>query len=234
MRSNPHSEKNSRLLFRLTAFKRKARAVNRDLKKRIVRAVSRNSKKRKPLSESRGLKRWDRQKCLSHLFLQRRHMESLRIYRIDDKYIRFLKSRDNRVQDNKGRRRPYVGVVLYVGDFRYFVPMESPKPNHANIKPGRHILKLDGGKLGLLGFNNMIPVNDAALIEFDIDSEPDRKYAELLRRQVTYINKNKANVLGHASSTYYNVVNKKNAFLLRICCDFKKLEYACVHYDPNR
>ena len=110
-------------------------------------------------------------------------MEPLRIYRIDDKYIRFLKSRDSRVQDNKGRRRPYVGVVLYVGDF---------------------------------------------------NSEPDRKYAELLRRQVTYINKNKANVLGHASSTYYNVVNKKNAFLLRVCCDFKKLEYACVHYDPNR
>lgn len=45
MRSNPHSEKNSRLLFCLTPFKRKARAVNRDLKKRIVRAVSRNSKK---------------------------------------------------------------------------------------------------------------------------------------------------------------------------------------------
>ena len=54
-----------------------------------------------------------------------RIMEPLRIYRIDDKYIRFMKSRDYRVQDNKNRRRPYVGIVLYVGDFRYFVPMES-------------------------------------------------------------------------------------------------------------
>lgn len=161
-------------------------------------------------------------------------MESLKIYRIDDKYIRFLKSRDSRVQDNKNRHRPYVGVVLYVGDFRYFVPMESPKPNHANIKPGRHILKLDGGKLGLLGFNNMIPVNDDALISFNVDDEPDKQYAELLRRQITYINRNKANVLGHASSTYFNVVSKRNNFLLRICCDFKKLEKACTQYDPNR
>ncbi|NBI08753.1 type III toxin-antitoxin system ToxN/AbiQ family toxin [Colidextribacter sp. OB.20] len=160
-------------------------------------------------------------------------MESLKLYRISDKYIRFLKSRDPRVQDNKNRRRPYVGVVLYVGDHRYFVPMESPKPNHANIKPGRHIMKIDNGKLGLLGFNNMIPVHDAALISFDIGKEPDVKYAELLRRQISFINRSKADVLNHASQTYFSVVHKKNAFLLKICCDFKKLEYACKQYDPN-
>lgn len=161
-------------------------------------------------------------------------MESLKIYRVEEKYIRFLKSRDSRVQDNKNRHRPYVGVVLYVGDFRYFVPMESPKPNHVNIKPGHHIFKIDGGKLGLLGFNNMIPVNDTALIAFNIDEEPDAQYAELLRRQASYINRNKATVLACASSTYYSVVNKQNKFLIKICCDFKKLERACKQYNPNR
>lgn len=60
-------------------------------------------------------------------------MNNLRIYRVDDRYIRFLKSRDHRVQDNKNKRRPYVGIVLTVGQYEYFVPMESPKPNHANI-----------------------------------------------------------------------------------------------------
>ena len=85
-------------------------------------------------------------------------MEKLRIYRVTDKYIRFLSSRDSRVQFNKNARRPYVGVVLLVGGYRYFVPMESPKPSHANIKSGMHILKLSGGSLGMLGFNNMVPV----------------------------------------------------------------------------
>lgn len=160
-------------------------------------------------------------------------MEPLKLYRISEKYIRFLKSRDNRVQDNKGRRRPYVGVVLHVGAHRYFVPMESPKPNHANIKPGKHIMKIDNGKLGLLGFNNMIPVHEDALISFNIDDEPDAKYAELLRRQISFINRNKADVLNHASQTYYNAVEKQNSFLLEICCDFKKLERACKQYDPN-
>ena len=161
-------------------------------------------------------------------------MENLRIYRVEDKYIRYLKTRDSRVQDNKGRKRPYVGVVLYVGSYKYFVPMESPKESHKNIRPGRHIMKLDEGRLGLLGFNNMIPIPDSALVEFDINAEPDPKYAELLRRQVAFINRNKATVLGHASSTYFHVVNKKTEFLLKICCDFAKLEKACDRYDPNR
>lgn len=163
-------------------------------------------------------------------------METLRIYRIQEKYIRYLRSRDERVQLNKGARRPYVGIVLYVGSYRYFVPMESPKPNHAKIKPGRHLMKLDEGRLGLLGFNNMIPVRDEALISFDINAEPDPKYAELLRRQASFINRNKASVLDHATKTYYSVTakDKKNDFLLSICCDFKKLERACDRYDPSR
>lgn len=160
-------------------------------------------------------------------------METLRIYRIDDKYIHFLKSRDPRVQHNKERRRPYVGIVLYVGSYRYFVPLESPKPNHAKIKSGRHLLKLDDGKLGLLGFNNMVPVPDSALISFDFNDEPNSQYAELLRRQAAYINREKANVLNHASQTYYCVMKKNNAFLLRICCDFSALEKACDQYNPN-
>jgi protein AbiQ len=112
--------------------------------------------------------------------------------------------------------------------------MESPKPNHARIKPGRHIMKLDNGRLGLLGFNNMIPIPDSALIRFDINAEPDKQYADLLRRQVSYINRNKASVLDHASATYYQVVTKKNQFLCSISCDFAKLEKASKQYDPSR
>lgn len=160
-------------------------------------------------------------------------MESLRIYRISDHYIRFLNSRDSRVQYNKGARRPYVGVVFSFGGFRYFVPMESPKPNHANIKPGKHILKLDGGKYGLLGFNNMVPVNKDALIEVDIDAESDVKYRELLKRQAYLCNRMKADILNHAQLTYFDVVNNSNKFLVEISCDFKKLEAACKVYKKD-
>lgn len=160
-------------------------------------------------------------------------MENLRIYRVHDRYIWFLKSRDSKVQDNKNKKRPYVGVVLTIGKYKYFVPMESPKASHANMKNSRHIMKIDGGKYGILGFNNMIPIPDSALISFDINQE-EAKYANLLKNQLRYINKNKVDVMDHASKTYYQVVTVKNAFMISICCDFVKLEKACDQYDPNR
>ena len=203
--------------------------------KRKSLAVSRDRKKRKPLAVSRDQKRW--RGMGDHISPQfaigGRKMENLRIYRIEDRYIRFLRSRDCRVQDNKNRRRPYVGVVLHVGGFQYFVPMESPKPNHANIKPGKHILKLEGGSLGLLGFNNMVPVHSSALICFDIESEPDQQYRMLLKRQLSFCNKMKCDIYDHAEKTYFSVVNQKSAFLCRISCDFKKLERACNEYRPR-
>lgn len=160
-------------------------------------------------------------------------MEKLRIYRVSDTYIRYLHSRDPKVQYNKGARRPYVGVVFTFAGFQYFVPMESPKPNHANIKTGKHIMKLDQGRYGMLGFNNMIPVHRDALIAFDIDSEPDEKYRELLKRQAALCNRAKADILNHAQMTYFDVVGKKNKFLMGISCDFKKLEAACKAYNKN-
>lgn len=159
---------------------------------------------------------------------------SLRIYKIDEKYIRFLYSRDKKVQYNKGSRRPYIGVVMNVGKYKYFVPMESPKPNHKNMKPGKHIMLIGNGTMGLLGFNNMVPVPEEALIPFDINAVEDEKYKGLLLRQASACNKAKAEIMRRASDTYFDVVNKKNEFLQRISCDFEKLERACKAYDPNR
>lgn len=171
--------------------------------------------------------------CPSRFFYYRRNMKPLRLYRISSKYISFLRGADDKVQLNKNAKRPYVGIVLYVGEFRYFAPLESPKPNHKNMKSGKHLLKIDGGNLGIIGFNNMVPIHNSSLIEFDINSEPDTKYAELLRRQVTWLNKNKAVIYDHANKTYYDVVNAKNKFLVSISCNFKKLENACKNYNPN-
>lgn len=138
------------------------------------------------------------------------------------------------VQYNKGARRPYVGIVLTVGSYRYFVPMESPKDNHKKLKPSIHIMPLENGKYGQLGFNNMLPIHPAALISFDINNEPDKKYAELLKRQAYFINNHKADIFNRAAKTYFRATTKsKDNFFTKVCCDFKKLERACDRYDPN-
>lgn len=160
-------------------------------------------------------------------------MENLRIYKVEDKYIRFLHSRDSKVQYNKNARRPYVGVVFSFGGFKYFAPLESPKANHKNMKPGKHFLKLDSGKYGIIGFNNMIPVHKDALVSLDISLEKDEKYRRLLERQATLVNRMKADILNHAQMTYFDVVNNKNKFLISISCDYKKLEKACKSYNKD-
>ena len=160
-------------------------------------------------------------------------MEPLKIYKVEDKYIRYLHSRDGKVQYNKNASRPYVGVVLDFAGMKYFVPMESPKPNHKNIKAGKHILKIKNGEYGILGFNNMIPVNKDALIIVDIDAEKDEKYKRLLQRQILACNKMKADIYNHAQMTYFDVTLNTNKFLVGISCDFKALEKACREYKKD-
>ena len=160
-------------------------------------------------------------------------MDKLRLYKISNHYIRYLHTRDPKVQFNKNAKRPYVGVVFSFGRFQYFVPMESPKPSHASIKPGKHILKLADGRYGLLGFNNMIPVHKDALIEFDIAKEKDEKYRALLQHQIALCNRKKADILNHAQMTYFDVTNGGNKFLVSISCDFKTLERACKAYKKD-
>ncbi len=160
-------------------------------------------------------------------------MKTLRLYKVTDEYIRYLHNRDNKVQYNKNAHRPYVGIVFKFSSFNYFVPMESPKPNHINMKNGKHILKLKNGEYGILGFNNMIPVHKDALIEFDINSENDEKYKRLLQRQIAVCNRMKADILNHAQMTYFDVVTKKNKFLVGISCDFKLLEKTCGLYNKE-
>ena len=180
-----------------------------------------------------GLKNWRDGFCRLAIIKGWDIMQTLRLCRVEEKYIRYLHSRDNKVQYNKDARRPYVGIVFGFGGFKYFVPMESPKPNHNKIKNGKHILKLKNGEYGILGFNNMIPIHKEALIEFDINDEKDEKYKRLLQRQVSICNRCKADIYDRAQATYFNVVNKKIKFYIEISCDFKKLEKACKEYKKD-
>ena len=51
------------------------------------------------------------------------------------------------------------------------------------MKNGKDFRKIGGGKYGAINLNNMIPVPENALIEMDIDMEPNLQYRNLLRNQ---------------------------------------------------
>ena len=160
-------------------------------------------------------------------------MGKFQFYHINEHYVSYLHSIDNRVQYNKGQRRPYVGVVLSINGVDYYVPLESPKDNHANIKGGGPVMKLDEGRLGVMGFNNMIPVLDSCLIKFDIQAVRDTKYKMLLLNQLEYCNKNRDLILQRAQTTYRRALSRKIPLYQKVCCNFEKLERKSKRYDPN-
>ena len=107
----------------------------------------------------------------------------MNFYHVEDSYIAFLRQYDSKVADNKSESRPYVGVVLEIGEVKYYAPFSSPKAKHCNMKNGKDFRKIGSGRYGAINFNNMIPVPDAALIPIDISMEKNPKYKRLLQNQ---------------------------------------------------
>ena len=161
-------------------------------------------------------------------------MNNLKLYRIDVEYVKYLYKYDNRVQYNPNReneytqKMPYLGIVLQVNEFNYFVPLEHPRPSHSNIKNNVYIFKIHNGKYGILGFNNMIPVKDKELIKFNINEEK-QSYKQILVSQYHFCNKHIAEIEFKAKSTYERSQN--NSFLKKVCCNFKLLEEKCAKYN---
>lgn len=162
-------------------------------------------------------------------------MNRLRLTRVEIDYVKYLYRFDKKIQynekeaDNYTVRRPYVGVVIAIGEYNYFAPLESPKKNHKNLKNNPHILKINTGRDGLIAFGNMIPIREAELVSFDINKE-EKIYREILKRQVIFCNDNKETIKAHAIKTYENVTIKRDKFFRKACCDFELLERKCKEY----
>ena len=86
----------------------------------------------------------------------------LNFYIIDDNYIKYLSQFDKHIAYNKNQKRPYIGVVIVVGEHYYFAPLFSPKPKHKNYKDNLTFFKIVNTKtkndLGIIRFSDMIPV----------------------------------------------------------------------------
>ncbi len=171
---------------------------------------------------------------LTTVFTKGKNMSKIRFYKVNLDYIKYLHNIDNRVQLHEGKpnsyneNRPYIGILLSVNDKNYFAPLEHPRPSHQNIKKNIHIFKIDEGKLGLIGLNNMIPVPNSELIPFDISNDPNKKK---LIRQFVYCD-NHSEEIKEKAEAVYNKRLTPNSFIEKIYCDFQKLEQAASLYRP--
>ena len=72
-------------------------------------------------------------------------MEEFKIYSITDKYVEYLRQTVPNVYSNKQEKRThtrkYVGTVLEMHGYKYFVPMSSPKETDYQIAGNDKVIK---------------------------------------------------------------------------------------------
>ena len=162
----------------------------------------------------------------------------LNLYIVNMKYIRNLHNQgDNRVfsvSPQIGKEsRPFVGIVIICEEKQYCIPLSSPKEKHITMKNGvdfHRIMDSDGKLIGVLDFNNMIPVRKDVLTEVDVkihsgDSQKVKKYKNLLIDQLNFCRQNQ-DIIVKKAEKLYRMVRKKNVSgpLKRRCLKWDKLE----------
>ena len=177
-------------------------------------------------------------------------MKNLKLYTIDDEYIKYLYSYDDKVMfwegDNYSTDRKYIGVVLEINSYKYFAPLSSPKDSDYYYINGEKkirkntipIIRLVTDKQLLLGkikLSNMIPVKDENIALYDINAEKDTKYKDLILDEIICIRKCKKEIMKNAEILYNQKAgNYKNIKYLDSTINFKMLEYACSKYEINK
>lgn len=161
----------------------------------------------------------------------------MKFYHIQDEYIDFLKQYDSKVADNKHESRPYVGIVIKIGNVEYYAPFTSPKPKHLKMKNAKDFRKIANGRYGAINFNNMIPVPKDVLMLIDITHETDVAYRRLLQNQYHAINSDYSNIkktaerLRNLICTDNNKLSEYDIKIKNRCCNLPLLESVYVNYN---
>lgn len=177
-------------------------------------------------------------------------MKEFKIYSITDSYIEYLRKHVPNVYSNKvGNRkhtRKYIGVVIKINEYSYYIPMSSAKPSDYLIKDGnkqirksivpiiRIVIKNAKGEnelKGTLRISHMIPVPDSELVLYDIENETDSTYKDLVQNEIIYIRKNQHIIRRNANLMYkQKAENDNTAGYVKSALEYKALEKLCKRF----
>lgn len=164
-------------------------------------------------------------------------MEELLFYTIDKEYIKYLSDFETHVSYNKeetGHSRPYLGIILEVKKFKYFVPLYSYKEHYKKYKNNPSFFFVYDKKnnpVAIIKFSAMIPVPENINVTNLLDyKNQENKYKDLISVEYRYINSNKKEIYRKAEKMYVAVTRHKNNFLKTIACNFKLLEEKSLQY----
>ncbi len=161
----------------------------------------------------------------------------LNLYSVSDKYIKYLSQFDNKIYDNKEEKRiherKYIGIVLTVNEYNYYIPMSSPKKsdymdfeNKIIRKDTKTIIRIhESGRLyGTLRISNMIPVPITELEPYILSNEKDLKYKDVILGELKFINNNSDKIVKNAKIVYSQKIKNIDIGYIKNTVDFKLLE----------
>lgn len=164
----------------------------------------------------------------------------MRLYNTTDSYIKYLQQFDNKVLSNhqKTHNRPYIGLGLSLNNHFYFIPLSSPdNMDFKNGEPRKStftIIRLfDKNKiLGKVLINNMIPIPESELIEYNPQMEQDIFYKNLISKDLRELKKVESKIYKNAKQLYIQKYDEKfkDKGYIKATVDFKKLEIAKAKY----
>ena len=165
---------------------------------------------------------------------------NFKIVRINSEYCGYLRQFDDKVFFNTSIKSTYsfVGIIFKINDFEYFAPLVCPKEKHKNMKNMIDFLKIQNGELGVINFNNMIPVmfENYTLVELHKENinETEEKYLKLLQEQLNWLNSHFIQVR-NKSNKLYNLYmeNQLPENIRKRCCNFELLEEKCLLYNEK-
>ena len=179
-------------------------------------------------------------------------MEEFKLYSVSDEYIEYLRAIFPNVYSNKEttrvHTRKYVGIVLRLGNYHYYIPMSSPKESNYQIASEKKVIKKSivpiirivvknsrGQKelKGTLRISHMIPPSELEL--YDIENEPDNTYKDLVQNEIIFIRKNQDKILANAKLLYkQKTENDLSAGYVKAALEYKALETLCGKFMSER
>ncbi|MCD8014199.1 MAG: type III toxin-antitoxin system ToxN/AbiQ family toxin [Lachnospiraceae bacterium] len=181
----------------------------------------------------------------------------LGIYNIDVSYLRHLHDDiDSEVYyaPSKYEMKPFLGIVVGIDEYTYFIPFSSSKPKHLKwknvtldhyliyevVKKGtlspKAVCKPYEGEtvkhiLAVLDIKKMIPVPAGCYSKVDFSLITDVAYRTVLEKEYRFCQKIQDGILSRVSEIYFE--QKGSGRIRKFHCNFTALEAACDAYESE-
>lgn len=181
-------------------------------------------------------------------------MEEFKLYSVSDEYVEWLRKDFPNVYSNKINTRihtrKYLGVVLQISNYHYYIPMSSPKDSDYQVAGENKVIKKsivpiilivvknnDGERelKGTLRISHMIPVPASELEVYDMKNEADSTYKDLVQNEMIFIRKNREKIIANARLLYkQKIANDTTAGYVKSALDYKALEEKCDGFRSKK